>query len=867
MGILDTFFPKAKGGPVKTGRDKYSLMKTNDNVSFYVPYRTMLDDKTLLLKNGGMARIFEIHNKDLSFEDDIDVIIDYLNFMLKQVNSGFVIHFETQKVPIRKGAEKISDFSPLPTRISQYYRDKQFKEKTFYKISHYLTISYLWDYTKESTIDKITNFGNKKNYKKEFNELLETFDNKVKDLMAALQPAIAFPKPLKGSELLNYLYRTINPLVSNVNLAVPPPGFPIDDFLSVSQMFETEGTLKVHDTYTKVISIRLFAKSVIPQIFSRLENLEFPFRSVTRLIGLSKEEAKKAIHKIETFHYGKRFTLVQNILAVFNKGQRVDAGNVNEIMKAYEAKQAKRELEAGDTGYGYYTFTVIVASKNLEVAKNRANIVRREINSNGFTSVDDIYNTKDAYFAAFPGNIKQNVRKAPMDSRSLAHMLPISSVFEGLPWDDRINAPNLITTLAGENQDQLFYLNNKVDSDIGHTMVLGPTGAGKSVFLGALAINFMKYDGEYFDRNGIKQKAGSRVIFFDKGASSKVLTITQGGKFYELGGENGLAFQPLRYIDKEKELEFARDWVLKLIEIQQPDLVQDVKNRDAIFDALRKLAVMPAERRTITNLKKHIQVPILKSALTIYTTEGTYGSYFDNNKDEMENSRIIGFEMGEIMEKPEVLVPMLLYIFHKIEKDVLSLGIPVMIILDEAHVFLKQKMTREKIEQWLKVLRKQNGTIVLATQSLDDIEQSGIAASIKDACATNIFLPNRKAISNYYNLYKQYDLSDIAINTIQKASPKGQYIYNSKYGTRLFSLNLSNVELAYLGASSDIEKAQIDSLEKVYKKLHPEGGVKYVCELNRAYLQQKYHDGYITQADLENSNTVIEKFEKEKTAV
>ena len=75
------------------------------------------------------------------------------------------------------------------------------------------------------------------------------------------------------------------------------------------------------------------------------------------------------------------------------------------------------------------------------------------------------------------------------------------------------------------------------------------------------------------------------------------------------------------------------------------------------------------------------------------------------------------------------------------------------------------------------------------------------------------------------------------------------------------------MELAYLGASSDIEKAQIDSLEKVYKKLHPEGGVKYVCELNRAYLQQKYHDGYITQADLENSNTVIEKFEKEKTAV
>ena len=77
--------------------DKFKLTATNDSVNFYIPYRRMIDKNTLLLKNGGFARVFEIINKDLDYVDDIDKILKNLNETLKEVNSGVVFMAVTQK--------------------------------------------------------------------------------------------------------------------------------------------------------------------------------------------------------------------------------------------------------------------------------------------------------------------------------------------------------------------------------------------------------------------------------------------------------------------------------------------------------------------------------------------------------------------------------------------------------------------------------------------------------------------------------------------------------------------------------------------------------------------------------------------------
>ena len=66
----------------------------------------------------------------------------------------------------------------------------------------------------------------------------------------------------------------------------------------------------------------------------------------------------------------------------------------------------------------------------------------------------------------------------------------------------------------------------------------------------------------------------------------------------------------------------------------------------------------------------------MKEALRVYSQEGIYGSYFDNNDDVMEDANFMTFEMGKIMEKPKVLLPVLEYLFHRIETEKLGKDIP-----------------------------------------------------------------------------------------------------------------------------------------------------------------------------------------------
>ena len=819
----------ASGKFVKSMVDKFRITTTNDSVNFYIPYRRMIDKNTLLLKNGGFARIFEIVNQDLDYADDIDKILEYLNDTLKEVGSGVVLLYETQKVPITREEEKIGEFSPIPTVIGHKMRSSLFTKRRFYEIRHYLTISYLYDYNKEKSLDEaLFNDGTlgKQDYMKQFNDLIKEFNRKVEDILFRLDYAVLRIQILENGELLNFLYRTINPLTSRVNLRVPPLGFSIDEWLSCSQMEIKNGMLKVGDYYTKVVSIKLFPDAVVPQIFSELEKLKFPFRSVTRLIGLSKEEAVTSIKNIEKYQFGKRYNMVQIILNAFNaaRSNNPDSGNVNRIRKSYEAKYAREELEANRVSYGYYTFSVIISDKNPQKLEEKTDLVVRIINRHGFTCLDDKLNVKDAYFGAMPANIKQNIRKSPMNSESLGYMLPISSVFEGLKWDERINAPNLFDTISN---DRIFHFNNKVDKDVGHTLIIGPTGKGKSVMLGTIVLNFMKYESVYLDDS-----------------------------------ENHMAFQPLRNIDKTRDLEFAMDWVMGLIEQEDEHLARDVENRKEVYDGLLSLSKMEEpKKRTITNLVKLIQAPKLKEALRVYSQEGIYGSYFDNNDDVMEDANFMTFEMGKIMEKPKVLLPVLEYLFHRIETEKLGKDIPTLVVLDECWVFLRHERMKAKIEEWLKVLRKANASVVFATQSLSDIEKSSIATTIKDACMTKIFLPNENALSTHSKIYEGYNLSQVAIATIDRAYGQRQYLYNSKYGTRLFELNLSKLELAYVGAGDDISKAMIEKLSNTYMEQYPEPERKneYLRSLNKAYLKYKYDEGKIDRSDLEFADSIIEK--------
>lgn len=335
------------------------------------------------------------------------------------------------------------------------------------------------------------------------------------------------------------------------------------------------------------------------------------------------------------------------------------------------------------------------------------------------------------------------------------------------------------------------------------------TGGGKSVFLNTLAYQSRKYN--------------SRVIFFDKGGSSRVLTRAVGGKYFEIGKDT-IEFQPLRYIDKKSEREWALEWLISILKQENYNVTPEVKSN--ITSALASLSTANPEDRTITSLLLLLQDHDLNNIFKIYTKdekEGIYGDYFDNNKDDIVDDNLWQvFEMENIFDS-KVLFTMLTYLFHRIETQLfpsedtpIEKMTPTYMILDECWLFLDNPMFSGKIKEWLKTLRKKNVSVIMATQSLADIVNSSIKDSLLESCPTKIYLPNEEVLpgtimeQNYYD----FGLNEREISLIRSATPKQDYYIKAK-GGKVIDLNLTPLELAYVGASSPKDQAMC---EKIYKE-------------------------------------------------
>jgi len=307
------------------------------------------------------------------------------------------------------------------------------------------------------------------------------------------------------------------------------------------------------------------------------------------------------------------------------------------------------------------------------------------------------------------------------------------------------------------------------------------------------------------------------VFAFDKGRSLYTLTHAVGGQHYDIAGEGStLAFAPLSRIDDERERAWAEDWVATLIELVGVPMTPE--RRGSLNTALRVLSHAPANARSITDLRTTIQDKTLQGALDTYTIDGAYGKILDHTEDNLELGRFSTFEMEELMQMGDrAVLPVLLYLFHRIERSLD--GNPTLIEIDEAWVMLGHKVFKDKIFEWLKVLRKANAIVLLGTQNLSDAVKSGILDVIMEACPTKIFLPNPDAmqhgvggVSGAFELYAAFGLNQRQIEIIATAIPKRHYYVVSAGGRRLIELGLGPVALSFTAVSSKKDLARVRSL-------------------------------------------------------
>ena len=197
----------------------------------------------------------------------------------------------------------------------------------------------------------------------------------------------------------------------------------------------------------------------------------------------------------------------------------------------------------------------------------------------------------------------------------------------------------------------------------------------------------------------------------------------------------------------------------------------------------------------------------LKQALRPYCVGGPYGRLLDAETEHLGSASVQAFEIEGLVgtgAAPAVLS----YLFHRIG-DRLD-GSPTLLIIDEGWLALDDEAFSGQLREWLKTLRKKNASVIFATQSLSDIDNSEIAPAIIESCPTRLLLPNERAVEPQITaIYQRFGLNARQIEILARATPKKDYYCQSRRGNRLFDLGLSEVGLALTAASSKSDQSAI----------------------------------------------------------
>lgn len=149
---------------------------------------------------------------------------------------------------------------------------------------------------------------------------------------------------------------------------------------------------------------------------------------------------------------------------------------------------------------------------------------------------------------------------------------------------------------------------------------------------------------------------------------------------------------------------------------------------------------------------------------------------------------------------------------------------------------LGHEVFKQKLREWLKVLRKANCSVVLATQSLSDAAHSGILDVLTESCPTKIFLSNADAESELNKpLYQSMGVSGAEIEKIAGLIPKRHYFIKGE-GKRVIDFNIGEVALAFCGNSDPEALAVIRELWDNDKENFSYNWLKYLGVEYEPYL-------------------------------
>ncbi|CAG1009774.1 partial Type IV secretion system protein virB4, partial [Burkholderiales bacterium] len=768
-----------------------------------LPYAALIDNGTLLLKDGSLMAGWYFAGPDSESSTDFErnEVSRQINSILARLGSGWMIQVEAVRVPTT--AYPARDSCRFPDKVSALIDDERRKRfeaaDGHYESQHAIILTYREPEKRKSGLVKYVYSDDESRATTFADRALDHFRRSIREFEQYMANVVSirrmFTQEIEergGTRIAKYddLLQFARFCIVGENHPIRLPDIPMYlDFVVTAEFHHGLSPL-VDNRYLAVVAIDGFPAESWPGILNSLDLMPLTYRWSSRFVFLDPIEARQRLERT-------RKKWLQKVRPFMDQLFQTNSGAIDQdaAMMVAETEDAIAEANSQLVAYGYYTPVIVIFDDDEARLRERTEGVRRLIQAEGFAARIETLNATEAFLGSLPGNWYANIREPLINTRNLADLVPLNSVWSGSPaapcpfYPD--DSPPLMQVASGSSPFRL----NLHSGDVGHTLIFGPTGSGKSTLLALIAAQFRRY-------------GRAQLFAFDKGKSMYPLTVAVGGDHYDVGAGEALTFCPLSQLEDDGDKAWAAGWLETLVELQGVKVTPD--HRNAIAKQIELMAAL--SRRSLSDFVSGVQMREIKDALRHYTVDGPMGHLLDAEQEGLTLSDFQTFEIEELMNLGDRnLVPVLLYLFRRIEKRLT--GAPSLIILDEAWLMLGHPAFREKIREWLKVLRKANCAVVLATQSISDAEKSGIIDVLKESCPTKICLPNGAAReSGTREFYERIGFNERQIEIVATALPKREYYVASPDGRRLFDMVLGPITLSFVGASGKDDIKRIDEL-------------------------------------------------------
>ena len=548
--------------------------------------------------------------------------------------------------------------------------------------------------------------------------------------------------------------------------------------------------LRVGDHYVRLLTLKEAPGETRPMVLDQLLKLNASFHVVTEWTPVSAAKAKK-----EVVTRRRHFNMAKSGFLSARQEKRPERDQLIDESKQADIEQlgdCLRALGEGQ-GMGEFSFTVVLHGRDLDrLTREAGEFTSLFTNADGALHLET-YNQLNALFATVPGNYLNNLRKLYLLGSNYADLSFLFTIHSGEQTNPHLGSEYLAVL---ETDNATPYFLNLHNGEVAHTLILGMTGSGNSFLANFLLTSLQKYR--------------PQTYIFDISGSFESLTEVFGGSYLNAGkASRDFTLNPFSLEPTPENLQFLASFFRVLIEGNDERRRLDFGEERKLWDAIERMYTVPLEQRTLSTFAEIVGE--LKDRLHRWTRGAQFGFLFDNAVDTLTFSSFQTFNFAGWGDAPEALEPLLFYVLHRAANritDPAVLSTFKAFLIDEAWLFIKNPVIREYVIAAQKTWRKHNSAMILATQSIQELESSGMLEVVAESCPTKIFLANPEMNRELYG--RAFHLNDTELDLIADLVPPGEMLIRKARSSKKVRLNVDPVSywIATSNARDNLRKRE-----------------------------------------------------------